>query len=132
VADASGTIVGNATVIYTTAFNTNTVLAQPLKMLDFPFSAYDNDPALKFSIDFISPRTVRIRMMTSPVDIKEEPSLMLAKEPEKDQSWKVEESPSEIRYTNFYGSITIDKNPWRIVLRDAEGKIMTKTRTLRI
>lgn len=131
VADASGTICWKRYSLYTRqAFNTNTVLAQPLKMLDFPFSAYDNDPALKFSIDFISPRTVRIRMMTSPVDIKEEPSLMLAKEPEKDQSWKVEESPSEIRYTNFYGSITIDKNPWRIVLRDAEGKIMTKTRTL--
>jgi alpha-D-xyloside xylohydrolase len=131
VADASGTVCWKRYSLYTRqAFNTNTVLAQPLKMLDFPFSAYDNDPALKFSIDFISPRTVRIRMMTSPVDIKEEPSLMLAKEPKKDQSWKVKESPGEITYTNSFGSISIEKNPWRIVLRDAEGKIMTKTRTL--
>jgi alpha-D-xyloside xylohydrolase len=131
VTDATGTVCWKRYSLFTRqAFNTNTVVAQPLKMLDFPFTAYENDPELKFSIDFISPRTIRIRMLSSPVEIKEELSLMLAKEPEKDQSWKVKESPGEIRYTNSFGSITIEKNPWRIVLRDAEGKIMTKTRTL--
>ena len=130
-ANATGTVCWKRYSLYTRqAFNTNTVVAQPLKMLDFPFTAYENDPELKFSIDFISPRTIRIRMLTSPVEIKEEPSLMLAKEPAKDQSWKIKETSSEISYSNSYGSITIEKNPWRIVLRDAEGKIMTKTRTL--
>lgn len=42
----------------------NTVLPQPLAMLDFPSTAYVNDPDLRFSIDFVSPRTVRIRMLT--------------------------------------------------------------------
>lgn len=59
-----------------------------MRMLDFPFTAYENDPNLKFKIDFVTPRTVRIRMLTTPVEPKVSTSIMLAKEPGKDESWK--------------------------------------------
>ena len=89
VAKASGTVRWKRyTLESRQAFNTNTVLPVPLKMQDFPFTAYVNDPELRFSIDFVSPRTVRVRMLTTPVEPKDETSLMLAKEPGKDSSWK--------------------------------------------
>ena len=54
-----------------------------------PLTAYENDPNLKFKIDFVTPRTVRIRMLTTPVEPKPAASIMLAKEPGRDGSWKV-------------------------------------------
>lgn len=131
VAKASGTVRWKRyTLESRQAFNTNTVLPQPLQMLDFPSTAYVNDPDLKFTIDFVSPRTLRVRMLTTPVEPKEESSLMLAGEPGKDNSWKATETPDAVTYANANGSITIEKVPWRIVLRDAKGKVMTQTRTL--
>ncbi|GHT27654.1 hypothetical protein AGMMS49574_00510 [Bacteroidia bacterium] len=114
------------------AFNTNTVVARPLRMLDFPGRAYINNPALKFKLDFVTPRTLRIRMLTSPVELKEEPSLMLAKEPGKDNSWKVTRDDSVmVKYTGSFGSITIEKRPWRILLHDAQGRELTRTQRLK-
>ena len=52
------------------AFNTNGAQPRKMRMLDFPFTAYENDPNLKFKIDFVTPRTVRIRMLTTPVEPK--------------------------------------------------------------
>lgn len=131
VAKASGTVRWKRyTLESRQAFNTNTVLPQPLQMLDFPSTAYVNDPNLKFTIDFVSPRTLRVRMLTTPVEPKEESSLMLVGEPGKDNSWKATETPDAVTYANANGSITIEKAPWRIVLRDAKGKVMTQTRTL--
>lgn len=100
------------------------------RMLDFPSTAYVNDPDLKFTIGFVSPRTLRVQMLTTPVEPREESSLMLAGEPGKDNSWKATETPDAVTYANANGSITIEKAPWRIVLRDAKGKVMTQTRTL--
>ncbi|MEY8608778.1 TIM-barrel domain-containing protein [Parabacteroides segnis] len=131
VAKASGTVRWKRyTLESRQAFNTNTVLPQPLQMLDFPSTAYVNDPDLKFTIDFVSPRTLRVRMLTTPVEPKEESSLMLVGEPGKDNSWKATETPDAVTYANANGSITIEKAPWRIVLRDTKGKVMTQTRTL--
>ena len=131
VAKASGTVRWKRyTLESRQAFNTNTVLPQPLQMLDFPSTAYVNDPDLKFTIGFVSPRTLRVQMLTTPVEPREESSLMLAGEPGKDNSWKATETPDAVTYANANGSITIEKAPWRIVLRDAKGKVMTQTRTL--
>ena len=37
------------------AFNTNCAQPRQLDMLDFPTTAYVNDPELKFSLDFVTP-----------------------------------------------------------------------------
>lgn len=110
------------------AFNTNGMQPQQLRMLDFPTPAYDNDPELKFSIDFVTPRTVRIRMLTTPVEPKPETDeVMLVAEPGKDNSWKMKEVENSVVYTSQYGVVEIQKNPWRIVLKDTKGRVLTQT-----
>ncbi len=112
------------------AFNTNGAQPRKMRMLDFPFTAYENDPNLKFKIDFVTPRTVRIRMLTTLVEPKPAASIMLAKEPGRDGSWKVIETNDKIIYSSDYGTIQINKNPWRIVLKDKAGRILSQTAAL--
>ncbi|MDR1556999.1 MAG: alpha-xylosidase [Tannerellaceae bacterium] len=113
------------------AFNTNTVVARPLHMLDFPEQAYENNPEFSFRLDFVTPRTLRIRMLTTPAEPRAETSLMLAGEPGRDNTWKITRSDTAmITYASHYGSISIERSPWRIVLRDAQGRLLTKTQRL--
>ena len=55
---------------------------------------------------------------------------MLAKEPGRDGSWKVTETNDKIIYSSDYGTIQINKNPWRIVLKDKAGRILSQTAAL--
>lgn len=48
------------------AFNANTYLHQPLQSLDFPETAYDNNPQLTFTVEPVTERTLRIHMLTRP------------------------------------------------------------------
>ena len=113
------------------AFNTTVPALMPLDMLDFPETEYDNDPNLPFKIDFVGPRTVRVRVYTSPVIIDEVPSLMFAEgQPAKGENWAYSKVGDEHRWTGPYGSIAIAENPFRIVLYDAAGRELTDTRTL--
>ena len=127
-ANSKGKISWKRTSLYTRqAFNVNTILPQDLKMLDFPGEAYVQDPELDFSIDFITPRTLRIRMLTTPVQPKPFDSPMLVKEPGKDKSWKYSKSGNTHIYKSNYGSIEIEQNPFCITLRDEKGKQLTDT-----
>jgi alpha-D-xyloside xylohydrolase len=113
------------------AFNTNTTVARPLRMLDFPGRAYENNPTFKFKLDFITPRTFRIRMLTTPVEPKEETSIMLAGELGKDNSWRITRNDTiMITYSSAFGSISIERRPWRIVVKDAGGKLLTQTQRM--
>jgi len=114
------------------AFNTTGTAMLPLQMLDFPEPEYDNDPNLPFQLDFVSPNTVRLRIYTSPVIIKEPASIMLAEgQPTTDDSWTYRKVGDEHRWENSCGAIAIAENPFRIVLYDAQGREMTDTRTLK-
>ena len=104
--------------------------ADHLESFDAKSGAYENAPNLKFKIDFVTPRTVRIRMLTTPVEPKPAASIMLAKEPGRDGSWKVTETNDKIIYSSDYGTIQINKNPWRIVLKDKTGRILSQTAAL--
>lgn len=112
------------------AFNTNGQWQVPLDMLDFPTPAYDNDPVLDFDIDFISERTIRLRVYTSDIRPTQTPEVMINGELPTSSAWKVSESNDEVTYKSAAGSITVSKYPWRIVLRDAEGRVIQKTRVL--
>ncbi|MDO4461006.1 MAG: glycoside hydrolase family 31 protein [Bacteroidia bacterium] len=111
------------------AFNTNGSWPIKLQMLDFPTPAYDNDPELDFKIDFVSERTFRIRMYTSNIhpDSQAE-EVMLAGEVPSCDKWNKESIANGIKYSSQYGSITIERYPWRIVIKDANGKIIQQTR----
>ncbi len=111
------------------AFNANTYLHQPLQSLDFPGTAYDQNPQLRFYIEPVNARTLRIRMLTTPVVPQEEESIMLAGKPADGRSeWIVNQTDEGTLYTSSAGSLYIQNYPWRLVLRDADGKLLTQTR----
>ena len=112
------------------AFNLNGYWPVRMHTLDFPDTEYDNDPNLSFKIDFVRPRCVRIRMATSPIQAprSDSESVMLAGPVPATSAWKGVSDGKTIAYKTEYGSIEIQKYPWRIVLKDKHGKVMTQTR----
>ena len=115
------------------AFNLNGYWPVRMQMLDFPDAAYDNDPNLKLKIEFITPRTARIRMFTSPVEPKnsDQDDVMFCdgfKARGAGAMWKASQTADAISYQSPYGSIEIKPYPWRLVIKDANGKVLTQTR----
>lgn len=97
------------------------------KASEFPTTEYDQDPTLPFAISFVSPRTIRLRLSTRAVPISESESLMLAGPVPRDNSWRVEQNDREIIYTGAHGRVRINKQPWRIEIYDARGRLLTRT-----
>lgn len=97
---------------------------------EFPSTEYDQDPVLPFSISFVSPRTVRLRMSTRAVPLNDGQSLMLAGPVAKDSSWRVEQNDREIVYTGTYGKVRIVKQPWHVEIYDAGGRLLTRTQNI--
>ncbi len=114
------------------AFNANTYLHQPLQMLDFPTPAYDNNPQLQFCIEPVNERTVRVRVFTTPIIPKDDYSdeMMLVGKPADGRAkWNVTKTANGVEYKSVEGSICINAYPWRIVIKDKNGKELTHTRT---
>lgn len=109
------------------AFNNDLALIRPAKPNEFPENEYAVNPELPFSIDFVSPRTLRIRLTSGPQVHPPQPELMLAGDVPRDDSWKYEAVEGGHRYTSQFGSVTIMESPFHIVLRDASGKLLTQT-----
>ena len=95
---------------------------------EFP-TEYDTNPAVSFSIEFVSPRTIRLRVNTSQGPLNNEPSLMLVAPPLKDNSWKVEQTEKAISYKSAFGLVTLIKDPWEIQIRDNSGRLLTGTQS---
>ena len=95
---------------------------------EFPGTEYDRDPALPFSLTFVSPRTVRLRCAARNVPLGDGQSLMLAGPVPEDHSWKVSTEGGVVTYKSDYGQVKLSKKPWRIELYDANGKLLTRTR----
>ena len=137
------------------AFNLNGYWPVRMQMLDFPDAAYENDPALKIKIEWVSPRTARIRMLTTPVEPKntDQEDVMFCEGFKKKADVQTTPAPPNSggeMVTNVspnsggemvtsangvicktkYGCIEIQKYPWRIVVKDAKGKVLTQTRHL--
>jgi alpha-D-xyloside xylohydrolase len=109
------------------AFDNMRAFLRPSAGETFPGREYAVNPVLPFSIQFVSPRTVRIRIKTSTESRPDTPSLMLAGEPPRDHSWNYSQVPGGHRYTSVAGSVTILINPWHVEFRDAHGKLLTRT-----
>lgn len=112
------------------AFNLNGYQPVPLTNLDFPGPAYDQSPQLEFAIEPVNERTLRLRVFTSPIlPVDPEDDVMLVQKPAVDFSaWKVSKTDEGYTYSSDYGSLEITANPWRLILRDANGKELTRTR----
>ena len=147
------------------AFNLNGYWPVRMQMLDFPDAAYENDPALKIKIEWVSPRTARVRMLTTPIEPKstdlDDPMFCdrfkaqhsppelggvrgglnkgisgvssdhpahTGTPPNSGEEWLRTETNQAISYSSAYGQIEIQKYPFRLVVKDAKGKILTQTR----
>ena len=123
------------------AFNLNGYWPVRMKMLDFPDTQYDNDPKLKIRIQKIDDRTLRVTVFTSPIEPKMDEANDPMFSPEFISGnfgngnarmgkgrWNTSASAQNIIYKNGNGELEIQKYPFRLILRDAKGKILTQTR----
>lgn len=114
------------------AFNANTYLHQPLNSLDFPDTAYDNDPVLDFEVTPVAPDIIRVRVFTSPVrkpELADDPMMNPSMPAPDPSSWvATKKADGSVVYTSPKGSLTFEANPWRIVLRDKDGRTLTESR----
>jgi alpha-D-xyloside xylohydrolase len=97
---------------------------------EFPCGEYEKDHVLPFSLSFVSPRTVRLRLTTRPGPIQDEPSLMLDGEPTMSDAWGVSDDGSSTIYASSHGSVVVERDPWHITFRDASGELLTSTQHL--
>src|SRR5262249_19238339 len=100
------------------------------KSTEFPGTEYDENPALPFSISFITPRTVRLRLTSRAAPLSDAPSLMLVGNPPKDNSWRVEQTDDAVTYTSQDWRVRIIKNPWHVEFYDNTGKLLTRTQNI--
>jgi len=125
------------------AFNLNGYWPVRMQMLDFPETQYDNDPNLRIRVKVIDERTLRITMLTTPVEPKDNDANDLMFSPafisklkgtmpvNNNSIWKVSTSAQgNIVYQSNYGTLEIQKYPFRLILKDTKGKILTQTRHL--
>jgi len=97
---------------------------------EFPATEYDQDPSLPFSITFVSPRTIRLRLSTRAVPLRDPESLMLAGPVPRDNSWKVQQTDQLISYKSSYGEVRIIRQPWHIEIYDQRGHLLTRTQNI--
>jgi alpha-D-xyloside xylohydrolase len=109
------------------AFDNDLSLITSVGANEFPDNQYAANPELPFSVEFISPRALRLRMTSGPQVHPPQPELMLAGPVPTDDSWKYEKITDGWRYASAFGSVTIRENPFHIELRDASGKLLTMT-----
>lgn len=115
---------------YNVSFNKLDVHFSRAESNEFPATEYDRDPELPLAIDFVSPRTVRLRFSSHAAAPLERPSLMLAGEVPSDKSWQVSQSEDAIVWTGPAGKLVLYKKPWRIEAYDRDGRLLTRTQTL--
>jgi len=108
------------------AFDNMLSVLKPVAGNEFPGIEYAANPELPFAIEFVSPRTVRIRM-TSGDQFRKFDSLMLAGPVPQDASWKYEKVSNGHRYVSAFGSVTITEKPWHLEFRDARGQLLTRS-----
>jgi alpha-D-xyloside xylohydrolase len=99
----------------------------PFEGLVFPGREYATNPSLPLRLQFVSPRTVRVRLRTGPEVRPPAESLMLVKEPGPDPSWKYESVEGGHRYASAGGSLTVLDKPWHLEFRDPRGRLLTRT-----
>lgn len=116
---------------YTTqqAFNNMLSRLTPANANEFPATEYAASPEFPFAIEFISARTLRIKMTSGPQYKSVEPSLMLVdgKAPDQRKLWKYTKIENGHKYTSSQGAVVINIKPWHVSVYDKTGKLLTST-----
>lgn len=115
---------------YTTrqAFDNMLGVLTPVPANEFPTTEYAASPELPFSIQFVSPRTIRIRMSSgSPFSMDTDSLMIVNGKIPVDHSWKYSKTENGYRYSNQYGSVVVTTDPWHVKFYDSDGKLLTGT-----
>jgi alpha-D-xyloside xylohydrolase len=112
------------------AFSHMTHPLEPNQTWEFP-PVFQEPKLLPFQIDFVSDRAIRLRLKSREGVIAEGPSLMLQGSVPKSQAWKIKDSAAACTWDSPKGSVVITKDPWSIEIKDAKGKTLLKTHTLK-
>ncbi|MFZ0491019.1 MAG: TIM-barrel domain-containing protein, partial [Salegentibacter sp.] len=111
------------------AFNNMLMKPDTVPANEFPTTEYEASPELPFQIQFVSDRTIRIKMASGPQFHPQEESLMLVngKAPSHPEEWKFEKIDGGYKYTSAHGSVEIMSKPWHVKIFDEKGKLLTRT-----
>ncbi|WP_020529896.1 alpha-xylosidase [Flexithrix dorotheae] len=111
------------------AFNNMLTGLDPAEANEFPSTEYAASPELPFSLEFISSRTLRIKMTSGPQLRGEEESLMFVsgKVVEDRSGWKYLKTEEGHVYESENGRVVITEKPWHVYIYDAKGKLLTST-----
>jgi alpha-D-xyloside xylohydrolase len=101
--------------------------AQGKSWNDAPSSEYDDVQNFPFSLAFVTPRTVRLRLAARPQELPEGGSPMLDGEVPADDSWGVDDGGSRATFTGPYGSVTAERDPFHLEFKDERGNLVTRT-----
>jgi alpha-D-xyloside xylohydrolase len=111
------------------AFNNMLGALKPVKPNEFPDREYAASPVLPFSVEFVSPRTVRIKA-ASGFNVNtnvEELMLVNGTAPVDKTSWKYTKTSTGHQYVSQYVKVVITNYPFHIAVYDAAGKMLTST-----
>lgn len=111
------------------AFDNMLVRLNPAQANEFPGTEYAASPEHPFSIEFVSGRTIRIKVSSGPQMHKDEESLMLVNgsAPIDMSTWTYAKTEEGHEYSSQYGRVLITEKPWHVYIFDAEGKQLTQT-----
>ncbi len=111
------------------AFNNMLAVLKPVPPNEFPADEYAVSPSLPFSIQFVSPRTIRIRAASRFEIRPDDDTLMIpgGNIPSDMKAWHYSRIKGGHLYKSKFGSVIVYDYPWRIEIKDADGKLLTKT-----
>ncbi|MFC5529867.1 TIM-barrel domain-containing protein [Cohnella yongneupensis] len=107
--------------------------------IDFPFEEspswefpdeYADKPEAAFELSFLTDRTIRVRLHSrhkanQPI----KPSIMVDENAASTtEHWEAERRDDGVVYRSAAGSVTVQLDPWKLIFRDASGRIVTQTR----
>ncbi|MBN1116575.1 MAG: DUF4968 domain-containing protein [Bacteroidales bacterium] len=110
------------------AFNNILGVLRPVEANEFPGNEYAASPQLPFEIQFVSPKTVRIRAKSGFELKTDQESLMLVDGvAPTDNSWKYSKTEKGHEYSGKFGKVVISESPWKISFYNAKGELLTNT-----
>jgi alpha-D-xyloside xylohydrolase len=93
---------------------------------DMPPEEYEDERPCPFALDFVSPRCVRVRLAARPAGLDDGDSIMLEGY-EPGEPWEREDALDRSTWRSEHGSIALRRDPWAVELRDASGRLLTRT-----
>ena len=113
-----------------TAFDDGRLPFEPTQSWEFP-PHYSEDFVFPMELQFITSRTLRIRIQMNPYKNFQDTSLMIPNILPLSRDWKMKKQGENICYESQHGRILIEKDPFHIEVQDSSGKVLTRTNHLK-